>query len=268
MRAEMMPQAGLPGVYVTSLFKILRLLEVPQKTVCQLLEVAKPTVSAWATGARPMPQRHYWRFCKFVSKALDDARSRLSAIYDEVRAKDRAEVNAKWHAFEAAMARMRSVQGSTPWEALSLEQQETIRQVFWPELDHIGFEEAVDAVIQRLEARRAQRHAFVEQVTQLLNEWLLETRQEEVYREIWEQCQLVGAYGRLDFDKFRHRVHSHPGERTTLRRAANLIANRARHLDRIAAPPGPERLSAQVDALKPPATQAQEVMEQGNTHHA
>jgi hypothetical protein len=250
-----MPRTGSSGVYVKSLFKILRLLEVPQKAVCQLLEVAKPTVSAWATGTRPMPQRYYRRFFEFVLKALDDARFRLSAIYNDARAKDRAEVDAKRHAFEAAMARLRSVQGSTPWEALSLEQQETIRQVFWPELDHVGFEEAIVAAIQQLEARRAQCHAFAEQVTQLLNEWLLETRQEEVYREIWEQCRLVGAYGRLDFDKFWHRVSGHPEERATLRRVANLIAKRARQLDRIAAPPGTERLSAQVDALKTLATQ-------------
>jgi hypothetical protein len=253
-----MPRTELSGVYVRSVFKLLRLLGVPQKTVCQQLEVAKPTVSAWATGTRPMPQRYHQRFFALVSQALDDALSRLS--------QEMAQANAMWQVYEAARTRRQLPQDSSIlWKALSSEEQESIRQITGTELDSIDTRWGVIYAFMRMDSPDVRRH-LVEQVTQLLNEWQLEIQQPELYREIWEHCQRLGAYGQLDFDTFWQRVSGHPGERAALQRAADMLAKRTRRLDRIVAPLGAEQLFGQVEALKTPATQAQEVMEQGNTH--
>ena len=65
-----MGRRAMPGVYVKSLFKVSRILGVPQRTVAQHLGVQPSAVSMWATGARPIPRRHYPRFYQFISAML------------------------------------------------------------------------------------------------------------------------------------------------------------------------------------------------------
>jgi hypothetical protein len=234
-----MPRTGLSDVYVVNGFKILRLLGVPQKAVCQLLKVAKPTVSAWATGTRPMPQQYVWRFFEFVSRALNDAMRRLS--------QDMAQANGVWQVYEAARTQRQLPQDSSiPWETLSPKEQEDIRQITGPAPDSIGPEWGTFYALLRWECLDAQHH-LAKQITELLHKWQLENQQVELYREIWEYCRLVGVYGRLDFDTFWQQVSGHPGERVALQRAADTITKRTRRLERIAAPPGIERLFAELD---------------------
>jgi len=233
------------GIYVKNLFKILRLFEVPQTVVCQRLGVAKPTVSAWATGRRPMPGRYYGRFFALVSQTFDDVMSRLS--------RDK-------RVYEAAMAQVQAAQDPIPWGAFSPEQQEVLRREIGTELDDVGSEVAPYVALSRLGCDDTQRH-LLKQVAQLLTEWQLEAQQAMLYREIWEHCRLVVAYGQLDFDAFWQRVSSRPEEREALQRAADTIAKRTRRLERVAAPPGIERLWAQVEAWQTSAAQTQAAVE-------
>jgi hypothetical protein len=252
-----MPGTELSGVYVKSIFKLLRLLEVPQKAVCQRLEVAKPTVSAWATGTRPMPQRYHRRFFALVSQALDDAISRLS--------QEMTQANAVWQVYEAARTRRQLPQDSSIlWKALSSEEQESIRQITGTEPDSIDARWGVSYVFMRWEFLDARRH-LVEQVTQLLNEWQLEIQHPELYREIWEHCRRLGAYGHLDFDAFWQRVSGHPGEQVALQRAADMLIKRVQRLDRIAAPLGAEPLFTRLEAWQAPAAHPRERMEPRDT---
>jgi hypothetical protein len=85
-------------------------------------------------------------------------------------------------------------------------------------------------------------------VIQLLDEWWLETQHVEFYREFWDQCRLVGAYGALDFDTFWQRVRGSARERDALQRAATILVTRARRLNRVVVPLGAEPLLARREA--------------------
>src|SRR5687767_8592828 len=61
-----MGRRATPGMYVKSLFKVLRVLGVPRLAVAQHLHVPPSAVSMWATGARPIPQHHYDLFHELV----------------------------------------------------------------------------------------------------------------------------------------------------------------------------------------------------------
>jgi hypothetical protein len=225
-----MPRPQLSGVPVKSLFKLLRLCAVPQTAVCQRLGMAKSTVSAWATGTCPLPPRYHRRFFAFVAQALDDAMDRRRA-------------------YEAVMARIQAAQGAqVPPDVLSPEEQEALRRAFGTVPDSLDLRFAVEDVFLRLEPHAPQRLPTAEQVIQLLDEWWLETQHVELYREIWDQCQLVGKYGALDVDTFWQRVSGSIRERGALQRAADTLVTRARRLDRIVVPRGAEPLLARREA--------------------
>lgn len=227
-----MPRPRLAGVIVKPLFRLLRLLNVPQTAACRRLGVAKPTVSAWATGTRPLSPRYHRRFFAFVAHRLDDALARQ-------------------HAFKAAMELIRkhTNEGSTiPPDILSPEQQEAFRGVFGPLPNFIGPKWAVADALLRSGSRDPQYPSLAEQVVQLLDEWWLATQHVELYRELWDQCRRVGAYGAPDFETFWQRVSGSARERIALRRAADTLATRARRLDRVVVPLGAEPLLAQREA--------------------
>jgi len=234
-----MPRPQLSGVPVKSLFGLLRLCAVPQTAVCQRLRLAKPTVSAWATGTRSLPPRYHRRFFAFVAQTLDDALARRRT-YDAVMARIGA-------AQEAPVLR----------DSLSPEEQETLRRALGTVPDTLGLELAVEDAFLRLEPHAPQCLPTAEQVIQLLDEWQLETQHVELYREFWDQCQLVGAYGALDFDTFWQRVRGSARERVALQRAATTLVTRARRLDRVVVPLGAEPLLARREAWRALVTDPQ-----------
>jgi hypothetical protein len=89
---------------------------------------------------------------------------------------------------------------------------------------------------------------LAEQVIQLLDEWWLATQHVEVYRELWDQCRQVGAYGAQDFETFWRQVSGSPRERAALQRAADALVTRTWQLDRIVVPLGAEALLARREA--------------------
>jgi hypothetical protein len=242
-----MPRPQLSGVHVKSLFTLLRLCAVPQTAVCQRLSMAKPTVSAWATGTRPLPPRYHRRFFAFVARTLDDAMPRRRA-------------------YDAVMARIEAAQGvPVPRDVLSPEEQEALRRAFGTVPDSLGPEFAVEDAFLRSEPHAPQRLPTAEQVIQLLDEWQLETQHVELYRELWEQCQLVGTYAALDVDTFWQRVSGSVRERDALRRAADTLVTRVRRLDRIVVPLGAERLLARREAWQAFVAPPRERMEPRET---
>lgn len=215
-----MPRPRLSGVPVKTLFQLLRLFNVPQTAVRQRLGVAKPTVSAWATGTRPLPPRYHRRFFAFVAHMLDEALARH-------------------HAYEAAMARIRAARGApVPREQFPPEEQEALRPELGTGEDDVDIRLAVGDVISRLGFPDPPPPSLAEQVIQLLDEWWLATRHVELYRELWDQCRLVGEYGAPDFETFWQRVSRSPRERVALQRAADMLVTRARRLDRVVVPLG------------------------------
>jgi hypothetical protein len=229
---EGMPRPRLIGVFVKTLFTLLRLLNVPQTAVRQRLGVAKPTVSAWATGTRALPPRYHRRFFAFVAHRLDDAMPRQ-------------------HTYKAAaktILRHLDEGSSMPRAILSLDQQEALSRVVGPVPDTITPEWAerwaIGHALWWSESQDAQRLHLIEQVIRLLDEWWLETQHVELYRELWDQCGLVVAYGALDFDAFWQRVRGSAQERDALQRAATTLLTRARRLNRVVVPLGVEPLLA------------------------
>jgi hypothetical protein len=221
-----MPRPRLWGVSVQPLFTLLRLLHVPQTAVCQRLRVAKPTVSAWGTGTRPLPPRYHRQFFAFVAHKLDEALARE-------------------HARKAALARIEAAEGAEVLrKQFSPEEQEALRPEFEAGQDRIGLEVVVADVLSHSRVPDPPPPSLAEQLIQLLDKWRLETQHVELYREIWEQCRLVGEYGALDFDTFWQRVSSSPREREALQRAADMLVVRARRVDRIVAPLGAEQVFA------------------------
>jgi hypothetical protein len=242
-----MPRPRLSGVFVKRLFTLLRLLKVPQTAVCQRLRVAKPTVSAWATGTRSLPPRHHRRFFAFVTHTLDDAL---------IQRQD----------YNAAMARILAAQGTeVPWEQFPPEEQEALRPVLGTKQDHIGIEMVVADALLRPKLPDPQYPSLEGQVMQLLDEWWRETQHVELYRELWDQCRLVGAYGVLDFETFWRRVSSSPRERVALQRAADMLVTRARRLDRMVVPLGAEPLLERRKAWQALAAHPRERTEPRNT---
>ena len=221
-----MPRPQLSGVPVKSLFRLLRLHAVPQTAVGQRLGVANPTVSAWATGTRPLPPRYHRRLFTFVGQTLDDAMARRRA-------------------YEAVLARIDAAQGArvSP-NILSPEEQEALRWVFGTVPDSLGLELAVEDAFLRMEPDAPQRLPAPEQVVQLLDDWWIETQHVDLYRELWDQCRLVGGYGTLDFEAFWQQVSGSPRERDALQRAADTLVTQVRRLDRIVVPLGAEPLLA------------------------
>src|SRR5688572_7522720 len=65
-----MGRRAAPGMYVKNLFRLLRLLGVPQLAISQELGVPPSAVSMWATGSRPLPKRHYDYFQSLAGWAL------------------------------------------------------------------------------------------------------------------------------------------------------------------------------------------------------
>ena len=147
------------------------------------------------------------------------------------------------------MARIRAAQGaSVPWEQFPPEEQEVLRPELGPEEDHIGAHVVIADALLRSGSHDPRRHPFVEQVIRLLDEWWRGTQHVELYRELWEQCRLVGAYGALDFETFWRRVSGSPRERDALQRAADMLVTWARRLDRMVVPLGAEPLLEQREA--------------------
>jgi hypothetical protein len=232
-----MPRPRLVGVFVKTLFTLLRLLNVPQTAVRQRLGVAKPTVSAWATGTRALPPRYHRRFFAFV---------------------------ARQHAYKAAAKTIRRHMdegSSMPRAILSLDQQEALSRVVGTIPDIISPEWAerwaIGHALVWSEADEAQRLRLIEQVIQLLDEWWLETQHVELYRELWDQCRLVGAYGALDVDTFWQRVRGPARERAALQRAATTLVTRARRLNRVVVPLGAEPLLARREVWRALVTDPQ-----------
>jgi hypothetical protein len=159
------------------------------------------------------------------------------------------EALAREHARKAALARIVAAEGAEVLrEQFSPEEQEALRPEFEAGQDRIGLEVVVADVLSRSRFPDPPPPSLAEQVIQLLDKWRLETQHVELYREIWGQCKLVGAYGALDFDTFRQRVSSSPREREVLQRAADMLVVRARRLDRMVAPLGAEQVLARREA--------------------
>jgi hypothetical protein len=162
---------------------------------------------------------------------------------------------ARQHAYkDAAKIILRHIdEGSSMLRAiLSLDQQEALSRVVGTVPDTISPEWAerwaIGHALAWSKSDDAQCLRLIEQVVQLLDEWWLETQHVELYRELWDQCRLVGAYGALDVDTFWQRVSGSPRERDALQRAADTLVTRVRRLDRIVVPLGAEPLLARREA--------------------
>jgi hypothetical protein len=204
-----MGQRALPGTYVKSLFKVLRLLGVPQLAVAQHLRVPPSAVSMWATGTRPIPQRHYDSFRGLVW-------SKIRYVQDRC-----GERHAAW---------------SPPQpEAVSPSTRHAVPDRTRPAAEGGRAEAFAEPLWSMPE------YAVLEQIVPLVQEWERELRQEDLDHEIWEQCRVLGRYGEQDFETFARGLRS-PG-RAALARAFETGWTALRSLDELSPNSDATRLS-------------------------
>jgi hypothetical protein len=67
-------------LYCHKLFELLHWLGISQQTIAQRLGVSEPTVSLWATGTRPVAQRHQEAFFTFTWNCIAEVYTRLRPV--------------------------------------------------------------------------------------------------------------------------------------------------------------------------------------------
>jgi hypothetical protein len=230
---------------VKTLFKLLRVLDIPREAVRSHLGVTPSMISMWSTGTRAMPRRYVNPFLGFVHQAFD-ARSQeiLTQLREATSAYD-AQGKEQFQAYETTARQLAEAYRAQPVEALTPEERAAILRHIDEELPRAAPPLPAAQRVEELQARLGHIHT---QVERLLEEWKLEISQPELSREVWGVCRGIAQYAEWEFEKFAELLRG--PERVALLRLFERGQAALRALDRLHTPPEVEALTQHVQRRK------------------